>query len=65
MMLSTKGVDMNPATLNSWLDAHGGYADGCDIAWASVDAFGKTSFQGIESASFADVCAGVKAGHGQ
>ena len=33
MVLNTRGVNVNPGTLNSWLDGHGGYADGCDIYW--------------------------------
>jgi hypothetical protein len=29
-----------------------------------VDAFGKTSFQGIENADYDTICTGLKAGHG-
>jgi len=64
MILSTKGVSTNPSILNDWLKGHGGYADGCDIYWGTVDQFGKTSFQGIETADYGTVCNGVSAGHG-
>jgi len=64
MILSTRGVSTNPADLNNWLRNNGGYESGCDIVWGSVDAFGKTSFQGIEHADFATICSGISAGHG-
>ena len=46
MMLASKGVGVDPGSLNSWLVNNGGYANGCDIIWAVPDAFGATSFQG-------------------
>ena len=49
MILNTRGVNVNPGTLNAWLDSNGGYADGCDIYWGKVDSFGKTSYQGQET----------------
>ena len=64
MMLATKGVAITPGTLNTWLKDHGGYVDGCDIVWARADAFGKTTFVGIEKAGEAAICDGLKAGHG-
>jgi len=64
MMLSTKGVNVNPGTLNSWLKQNGGYASGCDIYWGKVDAFGKTHFQSVETASEASICSGLSQGHG-
>jgi len=51
MMLATKGVSVNPSSLDSWLTSNGGYASGCLIVWAPVDAFGVSSFQGIETVS--------------
>ena len=33
MVLNTRGVNVNPASLNSWLDSNGGYESGCDIVW--------------------------------
>ena len=64
MLLAGHGVSVDPASLNSWLDAHHGYADGCDIVWDAVDAFHKVTFQGIETASYDTICAGLRAGHG-
>lgn len=64
MMLATKGTGHNPSSLDSWLTQNGGYANGCDIYWGRVDAFGKTSYQGMETANEAEICNGLKAGHG-
>eukprot|EP00981_Chlorochromonas_danica_P006722 scaffold1463_cov189-Ochromonas_danica.AAC.17 len=64
MMLATKGVDVNPGSLDEWLSNNGGYANGCDIYWGSVDAFGVTSFQGLEYASESAICNGLAQGHG-
>jgi len=64
MLLNTKGVGQNPGTFNTWLTGNGGYAGGCNLVWGKADAFGKTSFQGIETANEAAICSGLKAGHG-
>ena len=40
------GYLADPGIFDHWLTVNGGYANGCDIYWAKVDAFGKTSFQG-------------------
>jgi len=64
MILSTKGVWKNPGQLDEWLTQNGGYANGCDIYWGKVDAFGVTSFQGIERANEQEICNGLAAGHG-
>lgn len=64
MILQTKGAGQDPASLNSWLKSNGGYASGCNIVWASVDAFGVTSFQGIEHADESAICNGLAQGHG-
>lgn len=64
MMLATKGVSKNPGTLDSWLTQNGGYASGCNIVWAKADAFGKTTFQGIETANESEICNGLSKGHG-
>jgi hypothetical protein len=64
MILATKGTGHNPSSLDSWLTQNGGYADGCNIYWGSVNAFGVTSFQGIETASETEICNGIAAGHG-
>jgi len=64
MMLDAHGLSYNPSSLNSWLDGHGGYVSGCDIVWSAVDKLGRTSFQGIETASEAAICSGLSAGHG-
>jgi len=63
MMLNSRGVNTNPDALNSWLLANGGYESGCDIVWSKVDAYGKSSFQGIEKASESAICTGIAAGH--
>jgi hypothetical protein len=64
MMLNTKGAGTDPAALNTWLGSHGGYASGCNIVWGSVNAFGKVKYQSMQTASEANICAGLKAGHG-
>jgi len=64
MMISTKGHSIDPGQMNSWLDSNGGYADGCEIIWGTVDKFGLTSYQGQEKASYSAICDGVAAGHG-
>ncbi len=64
MILATKGAGQNPASFDSWLTQNGGYANGCDIIWSRADAFGKTSFQGIQRASESEICNGLSAGHG-
>jgi hypothetical protein len=64
MILNTKGTGHDPGSLNSWLKSNGGYASGCNIIWASVDAFGVTSFQGIETADESAICNGLSQGHG-
>jgi hypothetical protein len=50
--------------LNSWLHSNGGYANGCNICWGSVDAFGVTKYQGKEHASESAICSGLSKGHG-
>jgi hypothetical protein len=64
MMLATKGIDVNPSTLDIWLSDNGGYYDGCGLLWAYADAFGVTSFQGLLYISEAEICDGLSVGHG-
>jgi hypothetical protein len=65
MILQTKGANKNPSTLNSWLKSNGGYSGGCNINWASVNAFGVVTFIGKQpGATETDICNGLKAGHG-
>jgi hypothetical protein len=64
MMLATKGVSVDPSSLDIWLTNNGGYVYGCDIIWAMVDAFGATSFQGIEVADESAICNGLASMHG-
>jgi hypothetical protein len=64
MILQTKGAGQDPASLNDWLTNNGGYMDGCGIYWGTVDAFGVTSFQGIETADEDAICNGLNNGHG-
>jgi Peptidase_C39 like family len=64
MMLNTKGTGHDPSTLDFWLTDNGGYSGGCNIIWSRVDAFGVTSFQGIEQADESAICNGLSEGHG-
>ena len=36
MALSARGTAVSPASLNAYLTANGGYANGCDVYWARV-----------------------------
>jgi hypothetical protein len=64
MLLATKGIAVDPGSLDNWLSYNGGYWDGCDLIWATIDAFGVTSFQGMETADEEAICNGLAAGHG-
>ena len=64
MMLATRGVSQNPSTLDSWLTNNGGYAGGCNIYWGSVDAFGASTFRGIQVANEQEICNGLAQMHG-
>ena len=64
MMLATKGINVDPGSLDDWLSNNGGYVDGCNIIWSSVDAFGVTAFQGMEVADEEAICNGLSQGHG-
>jgi hypothetical protein len=64
MILATKGVNVDPSSLDDWLSNNGGYANGCDLIWGSIDAFGVTSFQGMENADEDSICNGLAQGHG-
>jgi hypothetical protein len=64
MMLATRGVRIDPAGLDSWLTQNGGYANGCDICWDRVDAFGASHFVGIQWANEWELCNGINAGSG-
>jgi len=64
MMLKTKGANVDPSSLDSYLTNNGGYASGCDIIWAKADDFGVTKFQGIEYADESAICSGLNSMHG-
>jgi hypothetical protein len=64
MILNTRGVNTNPSQLNAWLKANGGYAGGCNIYWARVDAFGKTRCAGSQRGSYQQVCSWVASKYG-
>ncbi len=64
MILATKGVNINPSSLDDWLSNNGGYFNGCELYWGAIDAFGVTSFQGLETADEGDICNGLAQGHG-
>ena len=42
MALAGTGHDSNPATLNDWLKANGGYVSGDLFVWASINKLGLT-----------------------
>lgn len=42
------GAPVNPETMNYWLLANNGYADGDDFVWASIDSLGFT-FEGFDN----------------
>src|SRR3546814_2285343 len=64
MILQTKGAGQNPSTLDSWLTQNGGYADGCNIYWGKVDAFGVTTYRGMQTANEQEICNGLNQMHG-
>eukprot|EP01040_Poterioochromonas_malhamensis_P010841 gene10841-11817_t len=64
MMLKTKGASVDPSSLDSYLTHNGGYASGCNIIWAAADHYGKTKFQGIETANESEICNGLSKQHG-
>jgi len=68
MILKTKGTDVNPGTLNSWLRNHNGYEGGDELMWASVDAFGTAKmynyYRGYGSLSQTQLQAFIKQGYG-
>eukprot|EP01033_Poteriospumella_lacustris_P007894 gene7894-5672_t len=64
MMLATKGVSIDPSSLDIYLSNNGGYANGCDIIWGRADDFGVTTFQGLEDANEEEICNGLSQGHG-
>lgn len=64
MMLKTKGANVDPSSLDSYLTQHGGYANGCAIVWAKADDFGVTTFVGIQKANKQEICNGLSQMHG-
>lgn len=64
MMLATKGVSIDPSSLDIYLSNNGGYSGGCDIIWGRADDFGVTTFQGLEDANEEEICNGLSQGHG-
>jgi len=63
MILSKRGLNYNPSTLNTWLKSHGGFS-GALIVWGAVDKLGKTKCLGYKSGNYAQVCQWIKAGNG-
>ncbi|EGD79724.1 hypothetical protein PTSG_10708 [Salpingoeca rosetta] len=61
MLLHTRGLGLDPGSLNNWLINNGGYESGDLILWGSVDKLGKTSFQGLEKPALSDVISGIQA----
>lgn len=64
MMLKTKGVNIDPGSLDVWLTNNGGYASGCNIYWGKVDAFGVTTYMGQQYANENEICTGLSKNHG-
>jgi hypothetical protein len=64
MMLATKGVNVDPSTLDSYLSNNGGYANGCNIYWGRADDFGVTTFVGMQVANEQEICNGLAQNHG-
>ncbi len=64
MMLRTKGVDVDPASLDKYLTYNNGYSNGCDINWSRADDFGVTTYMGIEWANYDEICNGLSQMHG-
>ena len=64
MMLATRGVGVDPSSLDIWLSDNGGYYNGCELLWGYADAFGVTSFQGKEQADEESICWGLSQGLG-
>jgi len=63
MILATKGVNIDPGVLNSWLRSHGGYVSGCDIIWSKANEFGKVAFIGQSRQPYAAICDGISKGY--
>lgn len=64
MILATKGVSVDPSSLDEWLSNNNGYEDGCDLIWTTIDAFSVTSFQAMEYPDEESICNGLSQGHG-
>ena len=63
--IAFRGWGGNPASLNSWLVESGGYVNGCNFVWASVDSLGAGTFANVTSElSFAEACAFVEKNYG-
>ena len=59
MALNTRGANVNPGSLNSWLKSHGGYVSSNLLVWTAVNAFEKIAYynyyRGAGSMSQADL----------
>lgn len=64
MLLATRGVSVDPSSLDIYLSDNGGYVDGCDLIWGRIDDFGVSAFQGMETADESSICWGLSQGHG-
>lgn len=68
MILRTKGANVNPGTLNSWLRNNGGYVSGDLLVWSAPNAFGVAKmtnyYHGSASMSQEALQAAISAGHG-
>jgi len=69
MILKTRGVDVNPGTLNTWLKSHHGYAGGDELEWTAVNALSSKAkflnmYRGKGSMSETKLIDASKAGHG-
>eukprot|EP00048_Salpingoeca_helianthica_P014611 m.222564 g.222564 ORF g.222564 m.222564 type:complete len:188 (+) comp16056_c0_seq1:341-904(+) len=64
MFLAGRGASIDPGSLNSYLQNHGGYVRGDDIIWGTVDALGFSTFMGMESVTVDDLSWGLSQCHG-
>jgi hypothetical protein len=64
MMLTSKGTNMDPGALDSYLTRNGGYANGCEIIWSAANNFGTVRFVGMQVANEWEICNGLSQNHG-
>ena len=62
MALGSKGTNVNPASLNTWLTQHQGYVSGCTIDWIQAANYdGPAGLTWIDTGTLPTTPAGLKA----